>query len=67
MKGMAYIFSSPRLYRITGKIGRTVMRVLPFLVANKLWNPWYRQREMPPPPGQSFGSWWRNNRNERKR
>ena len=62
MKGMAYIFSSPRLYRITGKIGRTVMRVLPFLVANKLWNPWYRQREMPQPPGQSFNSWWRSNR-----
>lgn len=67
MKGMAFVFSSPRLYRMSGEIGRIVMRVLPFLVANKLWNPWFRQREMPQPPGQSFGSWWRNNRNEHKR
>ncbi|HEV3411323.1 MAG TPA: lactate utilization protein B [Puia sp.] len=67
MKGMAFIFSAPRLYRFAGKLGRITMRFLPFLIANKLWNPWYRQREMPQPPGRSFHSWWRNNRYERKR
>jgi L-lactate dehydrogenase complex protein LldF len=67
MRGMAVLFSSPRLYRLAGKIGRFTLRFLPFLVNNKLWNPWYRQREMPKAPPQSFASWWQNNRHERKR
>jgi L-lactate dehydrogenase complex protein LldF len=67
MAAMALVLSSPRLYRLAGNLGRLVMRFLPLLVKNKWWNPWYRQRELPAPPAQSFSNWWKKNRNERKR
>jgi L-lactate dehydrogenase complex protein LldF len=57
MKGMALVLSKPGLYRMAGKIGRWVMRIFPGLVNNKL-NPWYKQREMPEPPVQSFRDWY---------
>ncbi|MCF8321779.1 MAG: lactate utilization protein [Flavobacterium sp.] len=60
MKGMAVLFSYPSLYRFTGKIGRWVMRVFPFVTNNKL-NVWYNQREMPTPPNESFRDWYVKN------
>lgn len=57
MKGMALVLSSPGLYRIAGKMGRWMMRIFPGLVSNKL-NPWYKQREMPEAPAQSFRDWY---------
>lgn len=57
MKGMALVLSRPALYRIAGKMGRWVMRIFPGLVSNK-WNPWYKQREMPEAPAQSFRDWY---------
>jgi L-lactate dehydrogenase complex protein LldF len=58
MKGMAFVLSNPGLYRLSGKIGRWVMRVLPFLLNNKRWNPWYKQRNLPAAPKQSFRDWY---------
>lgn len=57
MKGMAFLFSKPALYRFSGKMGRWVMRLFPFITNNKL-NPWYKQREMPEAPKQSFRDWY---------
>ena len=59
MKGMAAVLSKPGMYRFSGKIGRWFMRVMPWLVNNKL-NPWYKQRDMPAPPKQSFGEWYKS-------
>jgi len=61
MKAMATTLSKPALYRSAGKIGRWVIKNMPWLVNNKL-NPWYKQREMPAPPKTSFGEWYRKNR-----
>jgi L-lactate dehydrogenase complex protein LldF len=61
MKMMALTLSKPGLYRFAGKAGRWVMQYLPWLVNNKL-NPWYKQREMPAPPKQSFARWYKQNR-----
>ena len=61
MKSMAFILSRPALYRLAGRMGRWFIKVLPFLVKNKL-NPWYRQREMPDPPKESFREWYRKNK-----
>jgi L-lactate dehydrogenase complex protein LldF len=61
MQAMAYTLSSPKVYRIAGKAGRWVMKHTPFAVNNPL-NPWYKQREMPDPPKESFGEWYRKNR-----
>lgn len=61
MKGMAFVLARPALYRFAGKAGRWMMRVFPFLVKNKL-NPWYKQREMPLSPKQSFRDWYIKNK-----
>lgn len=61
MKGMAYVLSHPLVYAMAGGVGRWFMKYLPFIVNNKL-NPWYKQREMPTPPGKSFTAWYRENR-----
>jgi len=61
MRGMAYILAKPGMYRFVGKMGRWVMRVFPFMINNKL-NAWYKQREMPEAPKQSFRDWYQKNR-----
>jgi L-lactate dehydrogenase complex protein LldF len=61
MKAMATMLSSPSLYRISGKAGRTAMRLMPWSLNHRL-NPWYKGREMPEPPTQSFRDWYKQNR-----
>ncbi|RYE26821.1 MAG: lactate utilization protein [Sphingobacteriaceae bacterium] len=58
---MSTTLSSPALYHIAGKIGRSTLLYIPFAINNKL-NPWYKQRDMPSPPKQSFSEWYRQNR-----
>ena len=62
MKAMSLTLSSPLLYRSGGKVGRLVFKYAPFAVNNQL-NPWYKHREMPKAPEQSFGEWY-NKRKE---
>ena len=61
MNGMAKVLASPWMYRTGGKLARWFLKAMPWLVANRL-NPWYKQREMPSPPKQSFGEWYAKNR-----
>jgi L-lactate dehydrogenase complex protein LldF len=61
MKLMAGVLSNPALFKISGKVGRSVMRLMPWAVNNGL-NPWSKGREMPEPPKQSFGDWYKKNR-----
>ena len=63
MQGMTFTLSNPGVYQFAGKAGRWVMDKIPFIVNNKL-NPWYKQREMPEPPKQSFGEWYKKNRKD---
>ncbi len=63
MQGMTFTLSHPGVYQFAGKAGRWVMNKMPFIVNNKL-NPWYKQREMPEPPKQSFGEWYKRNRKD---
>jgi L-lactate dehydrogenase complex protein LldF len=58
MKLMAWVLAKPAVYRFAGKTGRWVMRNIPFVTNNKLFNPWYKQREMPKPPKESFREWY---------
>ena len=60
MKTMAYLFSKPSVYRFAGKMGRKMMKIVPALTNNKL-NLWYKQREMPEPPKESFREWYLKN------
>lgn len=61
MKVMAAILSNPGRFRSAGKWLRIFMRLAPGLVNNR-FNPWYKQRDMPEPPGTSFSDWYRKNR-----
>ncbi|MBT1686245.1 lactate utilization protein B [Dawidia soli] len=63
LTGMAAVLARPRLYRWSGTVGRWFMKSLPALLNNKL-NPWYKQREMPAVPKQSFQEWYRQNRQQ---
>ena len=63
LKGMAFLLARPGLYRFAGKMGRGIMRMFPWLLNNKL-NPWYKQREMPAPPKQSFRDWYLQNKKQ---
>ncbi|AKD02283.1 LutB/LldF family L-lactate oxidation iron-sulfur protein [Pontibacter korlensis] len=65
MKVMANVLSNPRLYRVAGKSGRLMMRMMPGLANNKALNPWAKQREMPQPPKESFRDWYLKNRSEK--
>lgn len=62
LKGMSFILSHPPIYRMAGKMCRWVMRKIPRLVSNKRFNPWYKQREMPEAPTQSFRDWYKKNK-----
>lgn len=61
MKAMATVLGNPALYKMSGKAGRTVMRLMPWSINNKL-NPWYKQRELPEAPKKSFTEWYKKNR-----
>ncbi len=61
MQGMAWVLSNPQVYRISGKIGRWLMRTFPFILNNRL-NVWYKQREMPRAPEKSFRDWIKENK-----
>ncbi|QNK62941.1 lactate utilization protein [Pedobacter sp. PAMC26386] len=60
MKIMNYTLSSPSVYRTAGKAGRWVLKYIPFAVNNH-FNPWYKQRDMPDAPKESFGEWYKKN------
>jgi len=65
MKAMAFTLSSPALYRSGGKVGRLIFKYAPFAVNNGL-NPWYKHREMPKAPEESFGEWYSKRKDEKK-
>ncbi|RFM29474.1 lactate utilization protein B [Deminuibacter soli] len=63
MKVMATTLSQPKVYTLAGKAGRWVLRNMPWLVNNRL-NPWYKQRNMPEAPKQSFREWYAQNKKQ---
>lgn len=61
MKMMAGVLSKPFLFQWSGRIARWFIRIIPGLAGNRM-NPWYKGREMPDAPKQSFSEWYKNNR-----
>jgi L-lactate dehydrogenase complex protein LldF len=54
MKFAGAVLRRPWLYRLTGRIARTALRLLPRMLVYNRWNVWGRQREMPAAPAESF-------------
>ena len=63
MQSMKAVLSSPWLFQWSGAFGRKIMKYFPFILNSK-FNPWYKQRELPEPPSQSFRQWYDQNRNK---
>lgn len=61
MKLMSQVLSSTSIYQTGGSVLRWMLKYMPFAVNNKL-NPWYKQREMPKAPKESFAEWYKKNR-----
>ncbi|WP_316803788.1 lactate utilization protein B [Pedobacter nototheniae] len=61
MKGMAFTLSSSGRFDFAGKAMRLTLKYVPFAINNKL-NPWYKNREMPEVPKESFKTWYHQNR-----
>lgn len=61
MRAMTWVLSNPSVYHTAGKTGRWFMLNAPFALNNGL-NPWYKQRDMPAPPKESFGEWYKKNK-----
>jgi L-lactate dehydrogenase complex protein LldF len=61
LKFTGFVLSHPLIYKLSGTLGRWVLRNLP-VVTNTRLNTWYKQREMPPAPKQSFNSWYKQNK-----
>lgn len=62
---MTWTLSSPGRYHAAGKAGRWMLKYAPFAVNNGL-NPWYKQRDMPGVPKQSFNEWFAKNKGNKK-
>jgi L-lactate dehydrogenase complex protein LldF len=61
MQGMTMALANPGVYNIAGKAARWVLKNTPFVITNK-FNPWFKERDMPAPPEQSFAEWYKKNR-----
>jgi L-lactate dehydrogenase complex protein LldF len=61
MQMMSEIFSSPSKYNSYGKLMRWISKNFPFVLNNR-FNPWFKQREMPVAPKESFKEWYSKNR-----
>ena len=62
-RAMAWTLSSPTSFRTAGKAGRWLLHNVPFVVNNK-FNPWYKQRDMPEGPKESFSEWYGKNKKD---
>lgn len=58
---MAAALSSPFIFTAGGKTLRWILNHFPAMVNNR-FNSWFKQREMPSSPKESFTEWYRNNR-----
>jgi L-lactate dehydrogenase complex protein LldF len=65
MHGMSAVLSHTKVFEFAGKAGRFVMKNASFMVNNGL-NAWYKQRDMPSPPKESFREWYQKNGKEFK-
>lgn len=61
MQMMNMVLSRPTVFKTAGGVGRWVMRHFPGVVNNGM-NPWYKQRDMPEAPKESFADWYKKNK-----
>ena len=60
---MVWVLARPHLSAWAARVGRSTLKWLPGLAANR-FNPWHKQREMPKPPAQSFAQWYKQHKKQ---
>ncbi|MBM4001021.1 MAG: lactate utilization protein [Planctomycetes bacterium] len=65
MKIARWVFGSPSRYERAGRTARWIIARLPRRILLCRWNPWSRQRELPPMPSKSFRDWYRESHERR--
>jgi L-lactate dehydrogenase complex protein LldF len=58
------VLSSSFQYSIGGKVARWLLKHAPSVINNR-YNPWYKQRELPDAPEQSFLQWYKKNKGKK--
>jgi L-lactate dehydrogenase complex protein LldF len=58
MRAMSQTFQRPWLYATAGRLARFALRWTPRRWLYSRFNPWGRQRELPPAPSKSFRDWY---------
>lgn len=59
--GMSFVLCRPFVFAMSGKVMTWILKNVPGFINNKL-NVWYKQRELPQPPQESFSDWYKKNR-----
>jgi L-lactate dehydrogenase complex protein LldF len=67
MKLGSQVLRRPWLYRLLGAVARKVVPYLPRLLVYNRFNPWGRQRELPPMPAASFREQYRKRHDESRK
>lgn len=67
LSAASVVLDRPWLYSLSGKAARLALRVLPRWAVYNRFNPWGRQRELPPAPRKSFRELWRDEEARRGR
>ncbi|RMG36350.1 MAG: lactate utilization protein [Planctomycetota bacterium] len=65
MRFAAWVLRDPRRFERIGRRLRSALRILPRWLIYNRFNPWGRQRELPPAPPHSFRELWRRRHAER--
>jgi L-lactate dehydrogenase complex protein LldF len=60
MRGASFVLRRTWLYALLGKLARSVVPRLPRVLLYNRFNPWGKQRELPPFPRHSFRELYRN-------
>ena len=64
MKMASLLFRSPFCFSLSGKVGRTALRILPRWATHNRFNTWTIARDLPEPPKESFRDWHRRHRSK---
>jgi L-lactate dehydrogenase complex protein LldF len=62
----ALLLEHPRLLRVAGRAVRSVLRLIPRRLARIGAGAWGRSRDLPDPPRESFHTWYRKHRDQRR-
>ncbi|MEO1615143.1 MAG: lactate utilization protein B [Planctomycetota bacterium] len=65
MRFASHLFRSPKIFALSGTLGRTALRVLPRWATHNRFNKWTIARDLPDAPKESFRDWHRKHRKQK--